>query len=367
MINNIPLVSVIMPVYNAEKYLYQCLNSLKEQTLKNIEIICVDDGSTDKSLNILKQFADIDKRFIILRQKNFGAAVARNLGLNIAKGKYVIFLDSDDYFEPYLIEVAVMQAEKFKADIVIFKAEAFDNVTGKTSPLNDSISYLKEYQHKTFCYKDMPEDIFNSFLIAPWNKLYHKKLLDKYGFEFQNVKRTNDLLFISKTLVTADRIILLDKVLVHYRIGQTKNLQSGNSETPLDFYKALFELKKYLDRNNLYKEVYKSYLKMVLDVVFYNLNSIKDNNNFEELVRFFKKEGFNELGLSEYKKISNLSFLGYLEYLCVMNDGIFNNVKLLRYLYKVFKVQQYLKTSGLIGLIKKINQNLLVRRRKQCK
>lgn len=86
MINNIPIASVIMPVYNAEKYLHKCLDSLKEQTLKNIEIICVDDGSSDESLNILKQYANTDKRFVILKQQNSGAAAARNNGIAIAKG-----------------------------------------------------------------------------------------------------------------------------------------------------------------------------------------------------------------------------------------------------------------------------------------
>lgn len=361
-------ISLILPIFNGYVFLHKCLKSVFFQTYPNIEIICVDDGSTDDSLKILQQYAQKDSRIKILTQENQGAAAARNLGLSIAKGKYVIFLDSDDYFEPDLIETSIAQAEKFKADMVIFKAEAFDNVTGKTSPLNDRISSLKEYQHKTFCYKDMPEDIFNSFLIAPWNKLYRKSFLDKHGFQFQKVKRTNDLLFTSQTLVTAERIVLLDRVLVHYRVGQTKNLQSGNGETPLDFYKALYELKKYLDKTGLYKDVGISYLKMVLDVVFYNLNSIKSNNRFEKLMKFLKLEGLKNLGLTEYKKLYKISLLGYLQYCCVMNDGILSNVKLLRCLYKIFKVQQYLQISGIKGLMEKIKQNLIARRRKRkCK
>lgn len=361
------MISIITPVNNSQKYLYKYLNNIYKQSYINIEIICIDDGSTDNSLKMLKQYARKDTRVEIITQKNQGAAVARNLGLSVAKGKYVIFLDSDDYFEPDLIEASVAKAEKFSADMVIFKAEAFDDVTGKTSPLNDRISKLKEYQYKTFCYKDMPEDIFNSFLIAPWNKLYRKSFLDKYGLKFQNVKRTNDLFFTSQTLITAKRIVLLDKVLVHYRTGQTKNLQSGNEETPLDFYKALYELKKYLNQTGLYKEVGISYLKLVLDVVFYNLNSIKSNNKFKDLIQLLKLEGFNNLGLTEYKKLYKISLLGYLQYYCVMNDGIFNNVKLIRYLYKFFKIQQYLQTSGIKGLMDKIKQNLMARRRSQCK
>lgn len=357
-------ISVVIINFNNNKYLRLCLNNICQQLYKYLEIICIDDGSTDDSLKILQQYAQKDSRIKILTQQNQGAAAARNLGLSVAKGKYVIFLDSDDYFEPDLIKASVEQVEKFKADMVIFKAEAFDDVTDKTSPLNDRISSLKEYQHKAFCYKDMPEDIFNSFLTAPWNKLYRKSFLDKHGFQFQKVKRTNDLLFTSQTLVTAERIVLLDKVLLHYRVGQNKNLQSGNSKTPLDFYKALYELKKYLKQTGLYKEVSISYLKMALDVIFYNLNSINSDAKFNELMQFLKLNGFKNLGLTDYKKLYKVSLLGYLQYCCVMNDGIFNNDKLLRHLYKIFKVQQYLKTSGIKGLMEKIKQNLMARRRK---
>lgn len=361
-------ITIILLIYNSKLYLKYSLDAILGQLIKNIEIICIDDGSTDSSFSILQHYAQKDSRIKILTQKNQGAAVARNLGLSVAKGKYVIFLDSDDYFEPDLIEASVAKAEKFNADMVIFKAEAYDDITGKTSPLNDRISKLKEYQYKTFCYKDMPEDIFNSFLIAPWNKLYRKSFLDKYGFQFQNVKRTNDLLFTSQTLVTAERIVLLDKILVHYRVGQTKNLQSGNSKTPLDFYKALYELKKYLDQTCLYKDVYKSYLKMVLDVVFYNLNTINSDDQFKDLIQFLKQKGFKNLGITKCKKLCKISFLGYLQYCCVMNNGSLNSVKLLRCLYKYFKIQQYLKTSGIKGLMEKIKQNLITRRRKRkCK
>ena len=94
-----PKVSVIIPVYNVEQYLRECLNSVIKQTLKEIEIICVDDGSTDNSLDILKEYAEKDHRITIITQKNLHAGVARNAGLSIAKGEYLSFLDSDDFFE----------------------------------------------------------------------------------------------------------------------------------------------------------------------------------------------------------------------------------------------------------------------------
>lgn len=361
------IVSIVAPVYNVQRYLEIFMNSVLQQTYRKFEVICIEDGSTDESLNLLCDFTKRNSQIKLIEQNNSGAAAARNLGLNYANGEYVIFLDSDDYFEPDLIEESVAKAEEFNADIVIFRAEAFDDETGQTSALNDRISKLPEYQKKVFSYKDIPEDIFNSFLTAPWNKLYRKSFLDEYGFKFQNIKRTNDLLFVCQTLVTAKRIILLDKVLVHYRTGITKNLQSGNAETPLDFYKALIALKEYLGKENLFSAVAKSYYKLVLGIVFYNLNSITSDKQFKELIEFFKDKGFNNLGLTDSTELYKLSFLGYLQYKCAISNSGLNKVNLLRKLYKLFKAWQYFNIAGTQGLLNKIKLNLKVRSRRQCK
>lgn len=120
-------VSVIIPVYNTAPYLKTCLNSILNQTLTNIEIICIDDGSTDQSLMILKYYAKIDSRIKILVQKNQGAGAARNYGMKVAHGRYLSFLDSDDFFHPNLLKKSVFLADKTKADIVIYKINMFDN------------------------------------------------------------------------------------------------------------------------------------------------------------------------------------------------------------------------------------------------
>lgn len=357
-------ISIIIPVYNAEKYLEECVNSLLVQSYSNIEIILIDDGSTDESLILLQKYALEDKRIKLLQQKNLGAAIARNYGLSVATGNYVIFLDSDDYFDKKLIEISVKTAEKYDADITIFRADAFDNKTGIVSPLNDRIKKYPQFLSMTFCYKDIKDNIFNSFLIAPWNKLYKKAFLDKYKFEFQNIKRTNDLLFTSETLVKANKIIIIDEILLHYRTGLNNNLQSGNKKTPLEFYKALYELNKFLVKNQLYNDLVKSYQKLVVDVTFYNINSMKTDDKFIEMIEFFRTKGFQELGFFNYKNIKLLSIIEYLQYKCVMSDTIFYKTFLLRYLYKIFKISQYLELVGIIGLLKKIKLNFVVKRRK---
>ena len=125
MSSTVPLVSVIVPVYNSAKYLVECLDSILNQTLTEIEVICIDDGSTDESLRILERYASCDSRVHILKQENKGAGAARNLGLAVAKGKYLSFLDSDDLFYPNMLKHAYLNAEKYSSDIVIFSYNKF--------------------------------------------------------------------------------------------------------------------------------------------------------------------------------------------------------------------------------------------------
>ena len=126
-----PLVSVLIPVYNVEKYLSRCLDSLINQTLTDIEIICVNDGSTDGSLKILKQYQEKDNRIVIVDKKNGGLPSARNAGLDRARGQYVGFVDSDDYVEPSMFETLYKTAKKKNSEVVICGAQIFPRLRGQ--------------------------------------------------------------------------------------------------------------------------------------------------------------------------------------------------------------------------------------------
>ncbi len=126
-VNYEPKVSVIIPVHNTEKYLKQCLDSIINQTLKEIEIICIDDGSTDSSLSILREYAQKDPRIGVLQQKNLHAGVARNAGITVARGKYLSVLDADDFFEARMLEVMCHQAEKDGSDVVMCTNSVYDD------------------------------------------------------------------------------------------------------------------------------------------------------------------------------------------------------------------------------------------------
>lgn len=346
-----PKVTIVIPVYNVETYLRECLDSIVSQTFKDFEVICVDDGSTDNSLNILREYADNDDRFILLKQANQGAAVARNYGMSIAKGKYLLFLDSDDVFSEVLLEKSVAKAEFFNADITIFKAMSFDTNNKIKAVMKDGITEYKLGQQKTFSYNDVPDKIFNSFLIPAWNKLFKKSFVVDNNILFQEIKRYNDLFFTNKALILATKIILLDEVLLFYRVGLKSNLQSGKCNTPLEVHKALFALKRFLDEQGVYEKVKDSFVKLALDNIFYNLREIKNYKSRSIYVSKLRDKYFKDLGITEYHNLRHLSYMRYLQYKFVCSN---DNKIIQSGLYAVDKAWEYYKFTGLKNTIRKL-------------
>ena len=164
-------VSVIVPIYNTEIYLKECLNSVINQTLKDIEIICINDGSTDNSLKILEYFAKIDKRVTIFSQKNKGQGSARNLGLKHAKGEYICFVDSDDVLKPNELEDTYNISSKKSLDFLIFKLFTYNEETGEEySEKGYEMQDIKSFKNKVFNYNDLGSLIFR-IPVSPVNKL----------------------------------------------------------------------------------------------------------------------------------------------------------------------------------------------------
>ena len=326
-------VSVIIPFYNSEKYIEENLKSVTEQSLKNIEIICVDDGSTDSSVDIVKKFQRIDNRIKLLSQKHSGGGVARNLGLDAACGKYLSFLDADDTFDKRMLEMVYDKCEKLKAEVCIYKFNAYsralNRVTYQNGIRNDLIP-----QSEVFSWKDMPNYIFNAFSNCTWNKLFLHSFITDNDIRFQEIYRTNDLLFVCKALVLSNRIILVDEALVNYSIHMDTNCQSTNFIYPFDWYKAFKAMKDYLTEKNIWEQLKKGFLNHALDGAIYNLKSIEFHKTHKDLYMMLKNEGFRELGLEqlskddtypEYKdkwnRMKDIMRLEYEEYLMVAADG----------------------------------------------
>ena len=309
-VNFVPLISVIIPVYNAEKYICQCLNSLINQTFKDFEIICVDDGSTDRSLLILESYEKQDPRIHVLKQKKLYAGIARNTGMSIAQGKYYIFLDADDFFDENLLFYMWEKCEKTNADLCICNANKYDEREKK---------YIKDYwllatefiPAPVFNRTDIPENIFYITTPSPWNLLIKAEFINKFSLKFQGTQRSNDLYFTYAALALADKITVVDKILVHYRIGLESNLQSNNEEGPLDFYLALQSLKQKLEQESIFEFCKKSYINMAVGIFYYNFLAVKKSFAFEKVYEQLKKSSSRELELERHEKSYFINFDAY--------------------------------------------------------
>ncbi len=293
-----PVVSVVIPVYNAGEYLRECLDSLRGQTLSNFEVFCVDDGSTDDSLSILKEYSRKDPRFRALAQDHAYAGAARNLGIREAKGRYLQFLDADDRFHSEMLAKTVHQAEKTGAEICVFPAEKFDHGTGNVQPMPWTCDRGSD-QKEVFSRKDDPDRIFCFTTPAPWNKLFLRSFILDQGLEFQNTRSVNDLAFVLTALALASRITTLQEPLMQYRVNNTASLQGSQEKSPLAFYDALLEFRKRLRDRGLYAEVEKAFLNQAAANIFYNLHTLKIAAAFEKTYDFIRDTALPELGLTD--------------------------------------------------------------------
>lgn len=216
-------VSVIIPVYNVEKYLCQCLESVVNQTLEDIEIICVNDASCDNSLKILEQYQQKDSRIKIINlKKNAGVANARNCGIEIATGEYIMFLDSDDWLEIYACETAYNQIKTNHNDFAIFNYNEYFEDSGEYRLNNKwrTVPFNKVKNNPNINLLDMDNDfIKNSFV---WAEIFSKEFLLKNDIKYDEaIKLCEDAPFMIKAFVCANNISIIDKSLYNYRVRNT--------------------------------------------------------------------------------------------------------------------------------------------------
>ena len=226
--NEINLVSIVIPVYNAEKYIKRCLNSLINQSYKNIEIVIVDDGSKDKSLDIIKEFSKEDKRIKFISKENEGPSKARNCGLDNIVGDYIAFIDADDYIGKDYIKNLISKIEK--SDLV---------VTNYSELKNNKIQKIELFK---FLNKEIEQDIDErvideitlKFGGLVWGKLFRKSIIDKFNIKFnEKIKMSEDLLFVLEYVTNIKKINKIEEYDYFY------NLENENSITH-NYDKKLF-------------------------------------------------------------------------------------------------------------------------------
>ncbi|MCL2807144.1 MAG: glycosyltransferase [Coriobacteriia bacterium] len=296
-------VSVVMPVYNAERFLRECLNSVIGQTLKDIEIICVDDASSDKSPAILSVYAKLDKRIKVLTHNSTQyAGVARNKGLMEAKGKYLVFWDADDFFEPDALEKMYLQCEKDEADICVCAGRVYNMVLRQLVSAHHYLDLSALPSELPFAAMDHPEAALRFTNPAPWNKMFNREFIKKEGIEFQNLRSSNDVFFTYAALAVAKRITVVDRILINYRSGTTHSLQETNAQSPFCFYEALLHLREWLTERQLMNAYEKGYLNLALGMCFYNLSYQKTKDAWLIVAEKLKDEIFKDLGLLKHPR-----------------------------------------------------------------
>ncbi len=241
-----PKISVIIPIHNSEKYLRECLDSIRNQTFNNFEVICVDDDSQDASLKVLLKFKAQDNRFVIVRQpEHSGAASARNAGLKAAKGKYLFFLDSDDLFYPTMFSEMYNTAEEKEADVVICGATIFNNHDSEMPKGNRDYLNLRDViGQEVFSYSLIEAELFKITTTSVGNKLYRKDFILKQNFEFQNLPACNDAYFSIITLIFAQRIAAVEKQFAFFRVGHENSISSYRGKYPDSILNAYLEIEK---------------------------------------------------------------------------------------------------------------------------
>ena len=292
-----PAVSIIIPVYNTEKYLREALDTVLAQTMTEIEVLCVDDGSTDSSLDILHEYAAKDPRVSVFTQDHQFAGAARNLGIKHAAGKYLLFLDSDDIFPPDLAAKSFARAEETNADICIFGGELFFEDTGEHRP-SPNLCRRELCPGDVFSAKNHPNEIFWVSTPSPWNKLYRREFITGDGIEFQTVRSCNDLSFVMTALACAERVTLLDEPLILYRQRST-SLQHTQDKNPLAFYDALLELRAQLTARGLYEPLKDAYKVFAAEYCLYNLSTMKTLSGFAKVYSGLRENAIPELGLDD--------------------------------------------------------------------
>lgn len=240
---NNPFFSVIIPVYNVGKYLEECLESLLNQTLENIEIICINDGSTDNSLSILYEYRKKDKRVIVVNKSNGGVSSARNIGLRIARGEYIVFVDADDIAEKRLCERVWEEEKNTGGGIVVFGANIFPLKTVDNERWLIDTLEVKETVYDVNCEKALfKEKCSKPFL---WNKCYKRDLIIKNSIWFhEDISLGEDNLFQFMVFPKADKVVFIKDVLYNYRCMRENSAMDRmrrNSEWKIQMHMLIME------------------------------------------------------------------------------------------------------------------------------
>jgi len=284
-------VSIVVPIYGVEKYLRQCLDSILAQTLKDIEIILLDDGSPDKCGEIIDEYALKDSRIKVIHKPNSGLGHTYNVGIDNATGEYIGFVESDDYIEPDMYEKLYNQIRKLDADICKTSFFKYNSLAKTKEKENEFWKYrvqnIEEFpDDKTFTIKEYPRLV--NFHASVWATIYKREFIQKNNIKFNETKSSSyqDFPFMVEVLCKAEKICVLHDYLYHWRLEENQNSSTCNNGKKLLMMPLQCENVKTIIKNfDLYEE-----LKEAMYMHFYLANEF-----FNKIDKNYRREYFNLL------------------------------------------------------------------------
>lgn len=368
-------VSVIIPIYNGEKHLRQCLDTVCQQTLEEIEIICVDDGSTDSSREIVKEYQEKDERVKLYQQANQYAGAARNLGKANATGEFLVFWDCDDYFELTALEKLYSQMIEKNADICACSAKRYYENKEKVYPWPGYLSKKYTQGRDVFNRVSNEKYILNFTNAAVWNKMYRRSFVEDHSIDFQAIRNGNDVYFTINALCLADRVTYIEDELVYYRTNQSSSLVGTLSKSAKAPIQAWIDAANNLKQNEVFPE--QSFVNKCCDSLVYMLRNIRNSNAFYDAVIFLQETGLEKLHIKEreedyyynkrhYEIVNHLlndtpeefrDYLSYLTYIQLTEASAninLKNAEIKEYKKRISELEKQVKNAGFSSQVKRV-------------
>ena len=274
-----PKISVVVPFYNSIAYVLNAINNLKKQTFEPFEVILVDDGS-EESLSKVKGSIVGDVRFSLVSQPHLGAGEARNCGLELVKGDYVIFLDSDDRYDKKLLEKMFLSATKWNSDTVLCNANSEDNPDW-------SVLHVDHLNKEWADAREVQNELFQLSSPAPWNKLIRTALIRENKLRFLPLQNSNDITFTYSALALSERISWVNERLLQYGRSNPNSLQRLKDKNPSNIIRALEGLQDNLSKYRKVEFLQDSFFQMVYENIFWNFKTFKRTTSRQELLNSY--------------------------------------------------------------------------------
>lgn len=278
---NEDLVTIVIPAYNAEQFIREGLESILNQSYKNLEIICVCDGCTDSTAEILQEYARKDSRMVVrIEAANHGAAESRNIGMDMANGEWIVFGDADDLYEYNAIEEMVEAAVREQADLACCYWEYFNDIPNVNSGIDDELKKLYCSTYPVINTKTEIQHIMQLVTTVPCTKLVHRSLYSREDVFFQDIPNVNDVYFSKVVTMNSHKIVYVDKVFYHYRSNRGRHTLSTDRDTRKNYlFEAYDKIYEYIIQREDRHFLLKSFYNDVID----NLNVYQGDPSYSVL------------------------------------------------------------------------------------